>query len=316
MSLYAWQNRARRKPGQGFFDIAAEKYGEEAAEGPTAVLRIMLVFSMVSVFWALFDQHASTWVEQAHSMDRKMELPFYTARFFVESDLGLVKILPGYGFVALAGFGGVWLFLWVSNRKMSSTITKRYLGAVALCAVDSVVMDLLGAGGTAKMELQAAQIQALNPLMVMMIIAGLNALVYQPLKNAGRELRPLQKMTIGMFVEASAFVVAALLQERIEEAAKVGEQVPVMWQVIQYVMRTTSEVLISVTGLELAYTQAPRAMKSTIMGLWLPGVTFGNVLVAFLAPVQQVSSLSELFWLFSVLMVAASCAFAVMAKIV
>lgn len=77
---------------------------------------------------------------------------------------------------------------------------------------------------------------------------------------------------------------------------------------------TTSEVLISVTGLEFAYTQAPRAMKSTIMGFWLLGVTFGNVLVAFLAPVQQGFSLSEFFWLFSVLMVAASCVFAVMAK--
>ena len=50
---------------------------------------------------------------------------------------------------------------------------------------------------------------------------------------------------------------------------------------------TTAEVLVSVTGLEFAYTQAPRAMKSTIMGFWLLCVTFGNILVAFLAPMQK-----------------------------
>jgi len=76
---------------------------------------------------------------------------------------------------------------------------------------------------------------------------------------------------------------------------------------------TTSEVLISVTGLEFAYTQAPRRMKSTIMGFWLLGVTFGNVLVAFLAPMQKILSLSAFFWVFTALMAFAAVIFAVLA---
>lgn len=76
---------------------------------------------------------------------------------------------------------------------------------------------------------------------------------------------------------------------------------------------TTAEVLVSVTGLEFAYTQAPRRMKSTIMGFWLLGVTFGNVLVAFLAPMQTILSLSQFFWVFTGLMVGAALAFMVLA---
>src|SRR4029079_19727135 len=51
-----------KREGESRFEVARKRFGDEAAEGPPAVLRIILVFSMVSVFWALFDQHASTWI--------------------------------------------------------------------------------------------------------------------------------------------------------------------------------------------------------------------------------------------------------------
>ncbi|HMR09383.1 MAG TPA: MFS transporter, partial [Polyangiaceae bacterium] len=117
----------------------------------------------------------------------------------------------------------------------------------------------------------------------------------------------------GMFLSAVAFAGAALLQARVEALAAAGAQVHVLWQVGQYIIMTTAEVLVSVTGLEFAYTQAPRRMKSTIMGFWLLGVTFGNVLVAFMAPMQTILTLSQFFWVFTALMTVASVVFAVMA---
>ncbi len=312
VTLYAWQHRAQRKEGQGFFDVAADEFGPEAAEGPPAVLRIALVFSMVSVFWALFDQHASTWIEQAASMDLSVTLPYYSAHFFLQSDFYFMQLLPGYGLVALALFGGFWLFSWISNNPVSSKVTKGYFAVVGVAGLLAIVGDATR-GEDITITLQASQIQGLNPLLVMMIIPGLNALVYGPLDKAGRPLRPLQKMTIGMFMAAAAFLIAALLQERVEAGVAAGEPVHVLWQIMQYIVMTTSEVLVSVTGLEFAYTQAPRAMKSTIMGFWLLGVTFGNVLVAFLAPVQTVLALSQFFWLFTAVMTVAAMIFAVMA---
>lgn len=300
--LYSFKNRHNRKDGEGFFDVARPHFGDEAAEGPPAVLRIALVFSGVSVFWALFDQHASTWIKQAGQMDLVMNVPWHTGYFVVIATVGL------------ALYGGVWLFAYVANH----TIPRMVSVSIAACAVVGLVvaaaMDI-STGKVWELELLKSQIAALNPLMVMLIIPGLNVLVYGPLTKRGIEIRPLQKMTVGMFTAAAAFACAALLQSRIETLAESGEMVPVFWQVGQYVIMTTAEVLVSVTGLEFSYTQAPRAMKSTIMGFWLLGVTFGNVLVAFFAPMESILTLSEFFWFFTILMVVAATLFMWMAHL-
>ena len=42
---------------------------------------------------------------------------------------------------------------------------------------------------------------------------------------------------------------------------------------------TFGEVLVSATGLEFAYSQAPQAMKGVIMSFWLLSVSYGNLWV-------------------------------------
>ena len=297
MLFYALRHRGERKPGQSMFDVVREKYGVEAAEGPPAVMRIVVVFSMVSVFWALFDQHASTWITQAQSMNLILTVPVYTFKFVV------------YGTVALAAFGGIWLFSWISNVHIPKKVT---IGIGILWAVVGIGCGIGDAisGVWEQQALKPEQLSALNPLFVMMIIPALGAFVYRPLEKRGITIKPLQKMTVGMFLAAVAFGTAAILQQRIE--ASPGD-VPVLWQFVQYLIMTTAEVLVSVTGLEFAYTQAPRAMKSTMMGVWLLCVTFGNVLVAFLAPMEAILELSQFFWVFTGLMVGAALLFAVLA---
>jgi len=41
----------------------------EAHDGADAVLRVMLIFAPIPVFWALWDQKGSTWIVQATQMD-------------------------------------------------------------------------------------------------------------------------------------------------------------------------------------------------------------------------------------------------------
>jgi POT family proton-dependent oligopeptide transporter len=311
--LYNFTHQHERQPGMSFFDVGRRHFGDEAGDGPPAVLRIMVVFSMVSVFWALFDQHASTWVDQARQMGLRLVLPAYLAYW------GL-----GAG-ILLSIVAGVWLFTWVANRPLSRNLVVSILGGVLALGVVAAVLDLVGpprgsltdGDGSPRerllrVEMNAAQLSALNPVFVMIVIPALNFLVYGPLRKRGIEIKPLQKMTAGMFLASGAFAAAALLQQAIQTAGQ--GNVHALWQVIPYFIMTVAEVLVSITGLEFAYTQAPRAMKSTIMSFWLLCVTFGNLLVAFLAPLQKTIALSSFFWLFAGLMAGAALIFSLLAS--
>lgn len=297
--LYSIRNRAERRPDEDFWGPARRRFGEEAAEGPPAVLRIIMVFSMVSVFWALFDQHSSTWIAQATDMNLTVVLP---------NILWLWWFVPAVILSAL--FGGVWLMLWVSNYRVPRAVGWGFFGFVCVWGLVALICQFLF-GSRLTFELLPAQISALNPLLVMMIIPLLNVLIYRPLERRGRPLKPLARMTAGMFIAALAFVAVALLQSQIDAVGP--KQVHVLWQIIPYFIITVAEVLVSITGLEFAYTQAPRAMKSTIMGVWLLCVTFGNIIVVFLAPLQKQFSLETFFWIFAGLMAAAAFAFALLA---
>ena len=57
------------------------------------------------------------------------------------------------------------------------------------------------------------------------------------------------------------------------------ERVTVWWQVLAYLILTMAEILISVTGLELAYTAAPAGMKSFVTACWLFTVFLANFLI-------------------------------------
>ncbi|HTZ22285.1 MAG TPA: hypothetical protein VMC06_15485, partial [Opitutaceae bacterium] len=243
-------------------------------------------------------QNSSTWVEQAKAMNLTLTVPAIVWEYWA---------WPGSIVGSL--FGALWLFLWVGNRPLPRRTTRVILGLLGAWGLGAIGLQI-AQGGTETITMLPAQISAANPLFVMIVIPLLNVLVYRPLERRGRPLHPLQRMAIGLFLAALAFVTVALLQARIVAAGH-GE-VHVLWQIIPYFILTTAEVLVSVTGLEFAYTQAPRAMKSTIMGFWLLTFSFGNMLVAFLAPLQELS-LATFFWIFAGLMAVAAVVFVVLA---
>ncbi|MBI3183731.1 MAG: hypothetical protein HYZ28_16460 [Myxococcales bacterium] len=291
--------RSKRKQGETLFDPARRELGAEAGDGPPAVLRVIVVFSMVMVFWSLFDQHASTWVEQAKHMNLVLPVSAAVGAWAVAATL------------SLSIYAGIWLFCWIANRPLAGRT--RLIVAAGAAALTVTIGLVAGAcvPPSDSIQMTASQLSALNPLMVMMIIPGINVLVYAPLKKRGIEVKPLQKMTVGMILAGFAFASAAILQKIIETAG--DGQVHALWQAVQYFIMTTAEVLVSITGLEFAYTQAPRAMKSTIMSFWLLFIAFGNLLVAFLAPLEKSLPLSQFFWVFAGLMIAAALVFAVLA---
>jgi len=120
-----------------------------------------------------------------------------------------------------------------------------------------------------------SQIQAINTIMIL-IFAPTFAYFLYPKLNSLFELTPIRKISIGLFLAVPSFIIIGNLQSQIDA----GFTPSIAWQVLAYAILTASEVLVSITCLEFSYTQAPKTMKSFIMGLFLMSVALGNTFTA------------------------------------
>jgi len=120
-----------------------------------------------------------------------------------------------------------------------------------------------------------AQIQVVNSILVMAMIPLFQFLVYPALDRLVR-LTPLRKIGLGLFVMAAGFALSAVVQGWIDG----GGRPSVGWQFLAYVIVTAAEIMVSITGLEFSYAQAPKRMKSVIMAIWLLPISLGNFVTA------------------------------------
>jgi POT family proton-dependent oligopeptide transporter len=199
-------------------------------------------------------------------------------------------------------FGAVTVFWALFDQTGSSWVLqgKQLVGTIGPFTLGGAVIG--------PFELDAAQLQALNPFMVMALVPLLAWVIFPALARRGVSLAPLGKMTAGMFLTVLSFVAAAVVQLRVDGGHPPG----LLWQVPQYLLLTTGEVLVSVTGLEFSYTQAPRSMRSTIMSIWYLTVFLGNLLT-FLVQFVRLSGVAY-FSLFALLMLVAAFGFRAMAR--
>lgn len=159
-------------------------------------------------------------------------------------------------------------------------------------------------------EVLPSQIQAANPLLVMVLIPVFSYWLYPALERRFR-LTALRKIALGMFVTAAAFAIPAWLQMRIDAGAAPS----IAWQLLAYLGLTAGEVMVSVTCLEFSYTQAPHRMKSFVMAFFMLSVALGNLFtsaVNFLiqAPDGAVRLAgADYYWFFTLLMLGAAALF-------
>lgn len=159
-------------------------------------------------------------------------------------------------------------------------------------------------------EVLPSQIQATNPLLIMLLVPLFNAYVYPAL---GRiiELSALRRIAIGMFVTCAAFGLSGWIQNRIDA----GFAPNISWQILAYLLLTSAEVMVSVTCLEFSYTQAPRKMKSFIMAFFMVSIALGNLFTSavnfFIQNEDGGSKLAgaSYFWFFTGLMLITSMGF-------
>jgi POT family proton-dependent oligopeptide transporter len=99
-----------------------------------------------------------------------------------------------------------------------------------------------------------------------------------------------------------------LIQARLDA----GQHLSILWQLAPYVVLEAGEVLLSATGLEFAFGQAPARLKSVVMSLWLMTIAAGHFLIAVFTTLNerfvQAKGASE-FYFYAVLMFVVACAF-------
>lgn len=168
--------------------------------------------------------------------------------------------------------------------------------------------------GFIQFDLLASQIQAINPLLIMFFIPFCSYVLY-PFIDKFFPLTSLRKISIGLFLAGFSFAILAVAETSIMAGGKPG----IIWQFWAYVILTAAEVMVSITGLEFSYTQAPNSMKSFVMGIWLLSVSLGNGITALVNTLivnpdgSYKLNGSEYFWFFAGLMFVTSMVFVVIA---
>jgi POT family proton-dependent oligopeptide transporter len=156
---------------------------------------------------------------------------------------------------------------------------------------------------------EPSQLQFINPALVMLLIPFATGVAYPALERLGYPLKPLRRMTIGLFFAAASFVLVALIQVVLDQ----GGRLSVLWQAVPYVVLTLGEILVSTTGLEFAYSQAPGEMKGTIMSFWMLAVAAGNLVVAVISRFNIFTGAAS-FLFYAFLVSAAGLALALIAR--
>ena len=276
----------------GSWEATKATHPESAIEGTKSVLRVLLVFAPIPLFWALFDQKASTWVVQAKAMN---------------GHLG--TLLVDWYRVELGWWCAGLVVVFLASRKLTEWLGLELIVVALLALLYRIVWMLVApkytGWQTVAVVFEPAQMQLINPLLVMILIPLMGLVVYPAFTRMGLEMTPLRRMTVGMFVAASSWVAAGMVQQPIDAGTKLN----IMWQLGPYVLLTLSEVMVSTSGLEFAYSQAPVEMKGTLMSFWLLTTAIGNLFVARLSTNLHLSG-APLFFFYAGAAVVAGVALA------
>ncbi|KAI0777719.1 oligopeptide transporter [Trametes elegans] len=157
----------------------------------------------------------------------------------------------------------------------------------------------------------------LDPFALIICIPICDQFIYPALRRAGINFSPLKRITLGFFAGSAAMIWSAVLQHYIYKKSPCGNYaatcadengdpivspINVWAQTGSYVLIALSEIFASITGLEYAFTKAPKNMRSLVMSVYL----FMNAIASALGEAfVSLSSDPLLVWNYGVMAVLA-----------
>ncbi|KAJ6521164.1 POT family-domain-containing protein [Mycena vulgaris] len=168
------------------------------------------------------------------------------------------------------GIKACWVFLWFPVYWLTyNQLNNNLVSQAATMSTHGLPNDVLS---------------NLDPLALIIFIPICDQLLYPAMQRWGWNFTALKKICAGFFTGAAAMVWAAVVQHYIyktnpcgysaatcEDAAGNPLVSPLnVWiQTGSYVLVAFSEILASITGLEYAFTKAPKNMRSLVMSIFL-----------------------------------------------
>ena len=214
------------------------------------------------------------------------------------------ETFSGEGLRALAKLASIYVFIAMFWALFDQT------GSAWVLQAEKMDRHLFG------YEVLSSQIQAANPLLIMLLIPIFSYGIY-PAINRVFTLTPLRKISIGFFIASLSFAVSAWIEQQIV----LGYRPSIVWQLLAYVVITSAEVMVSITGLEFSYTQAPRRMKSIVMAFFFLSVSLGNLFTSAVNHFIQNEDGSvklqgaDYYWFFTATMLATALLFMFVASL-
>lgn len=249
---------ARRAKRNGGFlaiadgDVAPPEYEPEATEADTTpALAPKKLGSVSDVANELDDadgERPKHWLDWA--------VPYH-GRQRVEDIKSVLRVLPVFAFLPI--------FWCLFNQQQSTWLFQ----------AERMDRHIFG------YEIEPSQFQIINPLCIMILLPLFAKGVWPALARCGIAIKLLDRMCIGFVIASASFFVSAWVQSFMEDRM-VGDEpageTHIALQIPQIAIISVSEILISVTGLEFAYSQAPETMKSIITALYLITNAVGSLL--------------------------------------
>lgn len=116
-----------------------------------------------------------------------------------------------------------------------------------------------------------------NSLFSLLLVPVFDKIFYPLLAKVGFKT-PLQKMSGGLFFAAVSFVIAALVEMKIEK-----DFISILWLVPQYFVLVMGEIMLLIQNLNFAYTEAPQSMKSVMLAFAYLTMAGGNLFMVFIS---------------------------------
>ncbi|ORY58329.1 POT family-domain-containing protein [Leucosporidium creatinivorum] len=161
----------------------------------------------------------------------------------------------------------------------------------------------------------------LDPFALIIIIPICDIFIYPALRRAGINFSPIKKIAAGFFSGALAMLCAAIVQHYAYKTNPCGYSAATcdadppysplnVWiQTPSYVLIALSEIFASITGLEYAFTKAPKSMRSLVMSVFLFMTALSNAIGEAFLPLSNDPLLVWNYGVFGVISLIAAIGF-------